>query len=549
MRPGGCESDVLRTLASMPFIDRTDLAAVTGWSKGAVHGAVDRLDGDGLCDAVTHATDLFPPTERFHLTAAGLNRLADEEAMSIDDVLRAHPVSSRWRRVLMERLDALAVVYRLASAVSGVAFPIRFRWYGSLKLDAAMALPGGRSVGVVRRGNTADRSVFSNRMWRLRGEPLPTAVLVLAPDAVQLRHSRRMLDGFPAQVFLAVEREVVAAAPDDRVWHPQAAGNAIDLRTALDSLEEGGPLPQETGPQRVSLPADFAVESRGWSVPDHLLPATLRPAEKRALDLISDWPWIAPGDLAGLMNVSHQRASQVVMPLEALNLVARPPDVGGRLVLTDRALTLLARRDRTSTGMSKKRWSAAPLFPRSDLTWDNVTGARTRQLLRNVEHTSAVHGFLSAMNTQAALLGWQVVQLDPPRRASRHFRHYDKMRSVNPDAFGVLRKDDATWPFFLEWERRAVRPSTMSARLAPYLRYYSSHRPTDDHGVRPAVLIVFDDETAHTRFLRLAREETQAKNVTVPLWVSHNQAIEKLGPLGRAWRTPGDWESPQAPPI
>ena len=80
------------------------------------------------------------------------------------------------------------------------------------------------------------------------------------------------------------------------------------------------------------------------------------------------------------------------------------------------------------------------------------------------------------------------------------------MRAVNPDAFGVLRKGGTEWAFFLEWERRAVRPSTMSDRLAPYLRYYSSHRPIDDHGVRPAVLVVFDDEIAQTHFLRVARE-------------------------------------------
>ena len=59
------------------------------------------------------------------------------------------------------------------------------------------------------------------------------------------------------------------------------------------------------------------------------------------------------------------------------------------------------------------------------------------------------------------------------RRASRHFRHDDRMRAVNPDAFGVLRKGGTEWAFFLEWERRAVRPSTMSDRLAPYLRYYT----------------------------------------------------------------------------
>ena len=104
-----------------------------------------------------------------------------------------------------------------------------------------------------------------------------------------------------------------------------------------------------------------------------------------------------------------------------------------------------------------------------------------------------------------------------------------------------------TWPFFLEWERRAVRPATMSERLAPYLRYYSSHRPTDDHGVRPHVLIVFEDHVAATNFLGVAVEDTARARVTVPLWVSHGEAVEELGPLGRAWRIPGDWEPAHLP--
>ena len=96
-----------------------------------------------------------------------------------------------------------------------------------------------------------------------------------------------------------------------------------------------------------------------------------------------------------------------------------------------------------------------------------------------------------------------------------------------------------TWAFLLEWERRAVRPATMSQRLAPYLRYYSTPRPTDDHGVRPHVLVVFDDDIAAGHFLRLAEREMQRAGVQVPLRVSHREAIAALGPLGRAWHTPG----------
>ena len=41
MRTEGCEAQTLRALASMPFLDRTEMVAVTGWSKAAVHEAVD----------------------------------------------------------------------------------------------------------------------------------------------------------------------------------------------------------------------------------------------------------------------------------------------------------------------------------------------------------------------------------------------------------------------------------------------------------------------------------------------------------------------------
>ena len=42
----------------------------------------------------------------------------------------------------------------------------------------------------------------------------------------------------------------------------------------------------------------------------------------------------------------------------------------------------------------------------------------------------------------------------------------------------------------------AVRPVTMAARITPYLRYYATRRPLDDHGVVPLVLVVFDDDLA-----------------------------------------------------
>lgn len=73
------------------------------------------------------------------------------------------------------------------------------------------------------------------------------------------------------------------------------------------------------------------------------------------------------------------------------------------------------------------------------------------------------------------------------------------MRAIHPDAFGMLRVDRAMKPFFLEWEHRAVRPGTMAARLAPYLRYYATRAPVDDNGAEHVVLMVFDDAVVEAR--------------------------------------------------
>ena len=550
MRPGGCEGELLGRLAWTPLLDRLEMVCVSGWSRAAVYEAVRRLEEGGFAASIPHAAELTPPTRRYFLTPGGLRRLAGDEnatpvsstGQAVDGLLRSRPVSAQWRRILMERLDALAVIYRLASNVANAAArPVRLRLYRAGPLDAAVMLPGGRTVGIVRQGLTADRSAFSKRLWRLGEGPLPGAVLVLTSDEVRLRHSRRVLSRTSAPAILALERDAVVAGADDPVWRPTSGSAALDLRRELRRLSPGGELPWERPLSRATVPGDVAPDA------DHALPAILKPAEKRALDLLADWPWILQRDMAGLMGLSETRASRLTNPLEAFGLVARPFEGTGRLVLTDRGLAMVARRDRASVGVARRRWSVAPIDPECPYDWRNVTGGRSRQLLRNIEHTAAVHGFMAALARQSQSLGWETTQLDPPHRASRRFRHGDTLRSVSPDAFGVLRRYPVTWPFFLEWERRAVRPSTMSERLAPYLRYYSSHRPTDDHGTQPAVLVVFDDDIAATHFLEVAQRETARTGVTVPLWVSHGEAIDALGPLGRAWRTPGDWEPAHLP--
>ena len=391
-------------------------------------------------------------------------------------------------------------------------------------------------MGLVRQGAAADRTAFAKRLWRLGQGPQPGAVLVLASDEVRLRHARSLLARSPVNVLLALERDAALACSEARAWRPVSGNASLSLRYVLGRLRPGGELSVEETVPKASLPGDLASDARRSP------PVLLKPAEKRVLDLLVDWPWISQRDLAGLLSVSETRVSRAVASLAGQGLAIRLPAAGGRLALTDRGLALLSRRDRASVGAARRRWSVSLRNADAGPGWRNVSGGRSRQLLRNLDHTAAVHGFLATLVRQSRALGWETAQLDPPHRASRHFRHQGSLRSVHPDAFGLLRRGTDARAFFLEWERRAVRPVTMTARLAPYLRYYASHRPTDDHGIRPAVLVVFDADIAAGQFLALAQREMEQAGVRVPLRVSHRKAIETLGPLGRAWRTPGDWE-------
>ena len=533
------DPEILRIISHMPFLDRMEASAVSRWSASAVYNAFSRMERLGLVESVSHATEHVPSTRRYCLTADGLKGLSGDEGRSVNELLHSRPVSNWWRRLLLGRLDAVAAIYRLVTFVSPLSRPIRFRWYRALPMDAAIALPDGRVISIVRQGPTTDRTGFSKRLWRLMVGHQHSVALLLMPDETRLRYARKLLTEAPFIAYFALEQEVVHAGAGSSIWRTSTGHGVIDLGTVLDLAGPRGALPKEEPLMRASLPASLST----CAGEDWLLSSLLRPVEKRALDSISDWPWITHTHLGALMSLKRSRLYEIVGRLRSLGLVSEFEIEGGRrLAVTDRGLAMLARRDRASVGAAKKRWSAVPLHANSPFTWRNVAGRRIRQLLRNLDHTTAVHGFIAALSRQARSLSWQVANLDPPSRASRYFQHADRLRSIHPDAFGVLQGGISPWLFFLEWERRAVRPVTMAARLAPYLRYYSSHQPTDDHGSRPDLLIVLQDDLASRHLLRIAREEVTRAAVELPLLVSHRALIEREGPLGRAWFTEGSTE-------
>ena len=542
MRAKEREGLALRTLAAMPFLDYMELAAVSGMAESTARHVMGRLQREKLADFIRHASPLTSSTRRWYATEEGLRSLASETGTGIERLLRTYPVSAHWRRILLARLDSVAVVYRLASAVADAAGPPRFGWYRAAPLDAAMTLPDGRTVGVIRQGPTADRTSFSDRVRRLSDPELsrPRALLALMPDEPRLRQARRLLARYPGPVYLALERDTARLLADDRVWYATSAPARLSLGEIFAHLRQGGALLWESPTSRLSLPDEAELQAIDDGVADHLLPTLLKPAEKRMLDCLADWPMVTATDLGGLLALSPSGISKLTSRLERLGLLsALVMDGLRRLALSDGGLSLLARRDRVSVGTAVRRWSVEPMDDDVLLSWRDVPGRRSRPLARTIEHTQAVHGFMAALVRQAkGTKGHRVVQVSPPHHAARYFRFGGSTRSVHPDGFGIVQTGSRTMPFFLEYERRAVNPSTMTARLAPYLRYYSSNRPLDDHGHRPLVLVVFDDPLAEANFLGVARREMEHAKVRLPLWVSHRTRLEKMGPLGKAWRSP-----------
>ena len=544
MRLNPADIDLLTLLTSMPFLDRIELAAIVGRSRATVYERVSRLGEAGLLDAVVHANELFGPTRRYCLTARGLRRLAEERQEPLGQLLHRHPVSEQWRRLILERLDAAAPIYRLCETASHTSYPLSLRWYRASPVDAVLELPDGRRAAIVRQGGTNDRTAFAKRIRRLRETPGFGAVLLICPDETRLRYTRRLVAGGPVITLLALEPELARSGPETAFWRPPSGSVRLTLREALaltvDTQANHGepPLARVSAPRALNL----SESDRPW-----LLSAQLSASEKRAVDVICDWPWICPFHMSSLLGISRRRSAHLLSRLDDLGLLTRVSQASKpRLALSERGLAHVGRRDRASVGAARKRWSASSFNPAAPVNWRNTVGSRARQLLRNLDHTESVHWFNALLAAQALERMAQIVQLDPPHRASRYFRSEDGLRSIHPDAFVLLRSGECDWACFLEWERRAIRPATMAARLAPYLRYYATDRPLEDHGLLPAVLVAFEDELAATHFLGVAREAIARTGVELPLLVSDRDSLEHGGPLGPVWRSP-DATEPRSP--
>ena len=100
-------------------------------------------------------------------------------------MLRAYPVSKQWFRLLAERLDAVAVLYRVVALVADSDphnDPVRVDHYRQGPYDMLLTLSGGRSIGLLRQGPVLPTSNLRYRLRsikRLHSSETPFVTLVL----------------------------------------------------------------------------------------------------------------------------------------------------------------------------------------------------------------------------------------------------------------------------------------------------------------------------------------------------------------------------------
>ena len=549
-------ADTLVLLCAAPLTTVRELSRFGRIPASTLRERLEKLATRGLADSVPHHLSVLGsrPQRRYFPTEQGVTT-ADAATQGRAPVLRAYPVSKQWVRLLAERLDAVAVLYRMAAMVADAdpqQQPVRVDHCRRGPYDLRLTLSGGRSIGLIRQGPMLPSANLRYRLRsteRLDSDDRPFITLVLTPADQATRRAIRAL-GDPLEhrrTFVATEGEQLAGDAEAVVW--QQGGNGLDddppvricpdtsltsilawMDRLLDSTSSFfGDSPT---PNPAALDASSGVQASMPEPSQQLgaaLAVQLSQADKDSLDLLAAWPLGTRAQLAGLMGgVTRRRVNQVLRSLRQRGLVRAD---GRQHMLTDEGLTYLARRDRTAVGLTLDRWSPEPSYSNPDV----YAGTALRALAAQRRHHAGVIEFAAALSAEVARSpDHDLFDLLPTARASIGYRDDRTTYVIHPDASFTL-EDHGRWrPYLLEFERRATTPRRVAARLASYLRYVQSGWAERDHeGHLPRVLFVFESPGSETAFLDVADKMTET-----PIITSNAKTLAAQGVLGDAWIFP-----------
>ena len=556
--------EALLLLCATPLATVDDLARFGRMPASTLRERLDKLNKRGLADSISHHLSALGsrPQRRYFPTEQGVIA-AGAATRGRKHMLTAYPVSKQWFRLLAERLDAVAVLYRVAAMIADadpMQGDVRVDHHRHGPYDLLITLSGGRTIGLIRQGPMLPGA---NLRYRLRsighlprnGRPFITLVLTHADQAT--RRAIRAL-GDPSEhrrTFVTTEGELLAGDHTGVVW--QQCGNGLDRDPPV-------PITPETSLAAILPWADGLLESSHQARrddprpdPDALYPDGVRAympepaqqlaselavqmtrAEKDALDLLGAWPRCTRGQLAGLMGgVTPRRVNQVLRALREHELVQEDDS---RLMLTDRGLTCLARRDRAAVGLTLDRWTAQPAISNPRV----YAGTALRALASQTRHHEGVTGFAASLTAEVSRCpDHDLFDLLPTHRASIGYRRGRTNYMIHPDASFTLEYQGKWRPFLLEFERRATTPQRIPRRLASYQRYFRSGWAQRDHGGRPpGVLFVFETPESESAFLDVA-DATEGLDVIT----ANTETLAEHGILGEAWILPPPHSLDRAP--
>ena len=540
--------DALLQLCEAPLTTAGELARLRRVPVSTLRDQLVKLNQRGLVDSRPHRLEALGPRphRRYFPTASGIRAAGLDEARD----LRLYPVSKQWFKLLTERLDAVAVCYRVAALVAEVdpeRQPVRVDHHRQGPYDSLLTLSGGRSVGLLRQGpmlSAANLRFRLRTIERLDWSRTPWLTLVLTDSEQDSRRAVRALAD-PNQhetTFVACAAELIAGGPRRPVFqqcgygfpNTAAIGPDASLPTMLSwitrrvaAYSKSGPPTPHPDPDALYRSDVRATMPKPREQLDAVLPTQLTRADKQALDLLAAWPFCTPEQLAGLMGgVTRRRANQVLRSLRRRSLVQREPD--GH-VLTDEGLITLARRDRAAVGPTLDRWTPQP----DD---DVYFGTALRALASQHDHQRGITEFAARLSAEVGHdPDYELLDLLPTHRSqiTYHARNHQHF-VLHPDAsFQLSYQGDWDW-CLLEYERRAVTPKRVPERLRGYWRYFQTDYAWRDHGrLDPLVLFLFETADAERTFLDHAAVLRHA-----PFVSSNLPTLAKEGVLGPSWRLP-----------
>ena len=554
--------DTLLLVCSTPLATVRELSCIGRVPVSTLRDRLATLTQRGLVDSVPHRLGLLGPHPQ-HRYFPGPAGLTAASAATTDPAafLHAYPLSRQWFRLLAARLDAVAVLYHVATLVATAdpsGQPVRVDHCRQGPYDALVTLSGGRSLGLLRQGPMLPTATLRYRLRsleRLRDDERPTVTLLLTYADQATRRAIRAL-GDPRHhrtTFVATAGELLTGGAQVVVWqqggtgfadHPPVAiapdASLADIVAWTERLLAGASAshcPTPTPDPDALYPPDMRATRPDPARQLALaLAVQLTRADKATLDLLAAWPLCTRPQLAGLLGgVTRHRAGQALRSLLRRGLVCAE---GPQYVLTDDALKYLAHRDRAAVGPTLAQWSTQvitrPPQP-SNGSAPAYAGTALRALAAQPAHQAGLTDFAAALTAAVSRSpDCELFDLLPTARSATGYWHLGTPYVVHPDASFVLAHQGQWQPYFLEIERRATTPRRIPARLESYRRYFQSGWAARDHdGQLPRVLFVFETPADEAAFLRVAARVERAP------FVSANRAVlAERGVLGNSWRRP-----------